>query len=45
MIEWKWMKRPMKKNVILSLNENVLLIIDTEQMQNSEKLLGIKNNS
>ena len=34
----------MKKNVI-SLNENVLLIIDTEQMQNSEKLLGIKNNS
>ena len=35
----------MKKNVILSINENVLLIIDTEQMQNREKLLGIKNNS
>ena len=39
------MKIPMKKNVILSINENVLLIIDTEQMQNREKLLGIKNNS
>ena len=35
----------MKKNVILSTNENVFVNIGTEQMQNSEKLLGIKIDS
>ena len=35
----------MKKNVILWTNENVFVNIGTEQMQNSEKLLGIKIDS
>ena len=34
-----------KKSAILSINENVLVNIGKEQMQNNEKLLGIKIDS
>ena len=35
----------MKKSVILTSNENALINVGTKQMQNCEKLLGIKINS
>ena len=35
----------MKKSVLLLTNANVLVNIGTEQLQNSEKLLGIKIDS
>ena len=41
----KILRISLKKNVILSTNENVFVNIGTEQMQNSEKLLGIKIDS
>ena len=37
--------KSVRKSVILSTNKNVIVNIGTEQMQNNEKLLGIKIDS